>query len=171
MQLHRVDSDDGPMSRFSSEFRRALVCRYGRLPSAPFVAREFNLRHDGRRSVSSESVRRWLQGDCLPHIDRLQTISDWLDIRMDSVFLPYQRRDSLGGAGNFPDAPKRVSDWNSLDTSAAIGALSLSEEQRTCLKRLLTGLYPELNLEVLRQALSPSPAQGSLFPQLSGKPR
>jgi hypothetical protein len=65
MQLHRVDAGDGPMSRFSSEFRRALVCRYGRLPSAPFAAREFNLRHDGRRSISSESVRRWLQGDCL----------------------------------------------------------------------------------------------------------
>ena len=171
MQSHQVDVDEGPMSRFSSEFRRALVCRYGRLPSAPFVAREFNLRHRGTRTISSESVRRWLQGDCLPHIDRLQTISDWLDIRMDSVFSPYQGADSLGRTGSFPDTLKRVANSASVETSEAIGALSLSEEQRTCLKRLLTTLYPELNLEVLRQAFLPSPAQGSLFPQLPGNPR
>lgn len=161
MQSQREGAVDGPMSRFSSEFQRALVRRYGRLPSAPFVAREFNLRHGGRRTISSESVRRWLHGDCLPHIDRLQTISDWLDIRMDSVFSPGQGREIMREARRVADPPRRIACCRTPETPATTEALLLSEEQRHCLKRLLKTLYPELNLETLRSAFSTSPVQGS----------
>jgi transcriptional regulator with XRE-family HTH domain len=164
MRSQRVDVDDGPMSRFSSEFRRVLVCRYGRLPSAPFVAREFNLRHRGSRTISSESVRRWLQGDCLPHIDRLQTISDWLDIRMDSVFAPYQGGPLPRGAGHSSGLSHIVADYRLQDMPAATESAPLSEEQRTSLRRLLMNLYPELNLEAFEQSVPRGPVQGLLFP-------
>lgn len=120
---------DRPLSRFSSAFRQALVKRYGRLPSAPFVAREFNLRHKGSRTISSESARRWLHGDCLPHLDRLETISAWLGIGIDSAFLPHTKSEGYQSMEN-------ASPW----------PVSLNEEQRDCLKRLLMTLYPELDL-------------------------
>jgi hypothetical protein len=157
MQSQRGAGVDGPMSRFSSEFQRALVRRYGRLPSAPFVAREFNLRHGGRKTISSESVRRWLHGDCLPHIDRLQTIFDWLDLRMDSVFSPGQGGESISKARHFSDHPGGIARCRTPDAPVNTGALSLSEEHRNCLRRLLAMLYPELNLEARKQTFSRGP--------------
>ena len=146
-----------PLDRFSSEFRNALMQRYGRLPSAPFVAREFNLRHRGGRGISSESVRRWLQGDCLPQINRLQTLAGWLGLRVDHIFLDRPQ----AGASAFNH--HRSSDKASLpavrrpDVSDSVTdarpRLELSTEQRECLIRLLTLMFPDLNsTDLFREA-------------------
>lgn len=77
-----MEEDQRPNCRFAEQLKAALIVRYGHLPSASFVAREFNLRHRGGKSISSESVRRWQHGLCLPHQDRLHTLSNWLDIEV-----------------------------------------------------------------------------------------
>lgn len=150
--LQRVtDIEDGPLTRFSNLLRQALVDRYGQLPSASFVAREFNLRHKGARTISSESVRRWLQGQCLPRVDRLQTISTWLGVRIDSALSLYQGTTPRDATTVRPMASRELV---YRDSEGSPRPLALNDEQRHCLRRILITLYPELNLESLRSAFT-----------------
>lgn len=162
-----TDVEDGPMARFSNLLRQALTDRYGHLPSATFVAREFNLRHKGARTISSESVRRWLQGRCLPRIERLQTISAWLGLRMDAALSLYHGQTPHEATTVRPMASRGLV-YRESDTLPR--PLSLNEEQRRCLKRILITLYPELDLESLRAAFAPDRRSlGSVH--APGKPR
>lgn len=143
-----------PLDRFSSEFRKALMHRYGRLPSAPFVAREFNLRHHGGRGISSESVRRWLQGDCLPHINRLQTLAGWLGLRVDHIFLDRPEGQAIAMNHHHRSSDEAVRNTvRRPDVTSSLSRLELSAEQRECLVRLLTLMFPDLNTtDLFREA-------------------
>lgn len=162
-----TDIEDEPLARFRDLLRQALADRYGYLPSASFVAREFNLRHKGAKTISSESVRRWLQGQCLPRIERIQTISAWLGLRLDPALSLY--------CGQTPDEASTVRPLASRglvypESDTLPRPLSLNEEQRRCLKRILINLFPELNLESLRAAFaSDRRSLGSVH--APGKPR
>lgn len=72
--------------RFSRMFREALRLRYGRLPSAAWVTREFNSRCPPRLFVSQESTRKWLKGNALPQNPRLKILADWLDLNISDLF-------------------------------------------------------------------------------------
>lgn len=67
-------------SRFAKEIQSALKLRYGRVPSAAFVSREFNLRNKDSKSISQEAARNWLRGNSIPSPDRLEVIIKWLGI-------------------------------------------------------------------------------------------
>lgn len=73
--------------QFGHVFREALKNAYGgSLPSAAFVARQFNLRCSRSCTVSQESTRRWIRGCSLPDPERLLVLSGWLDIDYNRVF-------------------------------------------------------------------------------------
>ena len=47
--------------------------------SSTRVAREFNLRYPGD-PISTQAVRKWLEGDSLPSQDKLRALALWLDV-------------------------------------------------------------------------------------------
>lgn len=76
---------------FGETLRSSLKRRYGKLPSAAVVAREFNLRCNDCPAVCNETVRRWIRGVSIPDATRLATISHWLNIDYNSFFSRPQR--------------------------------------------------------------------------------
>lgn len=73
-------------NHFGETLRASLKRRYGRVPSAAVVAREFNLRSTDSVVVSNETARRWIRGVSIPDANRLATISCWLDIDYNTAF-------------------------------------------------------------------------------------
>lgn len=67
-------------NNFSALLRDCLRNRYGRIPSAAVVAREFNLRAYDTTPISQESARRWIRGVSLPEEERLRILVEWLDL-------------------------------------------------------------------------------------------
>jgi len=66
-------------SQFSKDLEKSLRIFYkGRLPSFSTIARDFSLRAPHLNHVSSETIRKWLRGENLPHITRLQVLKEWL---------------------------------------------------------------------------------------------
>lgn len=73
---------------FARELARAL--EQAGLEAKPAVLeREFNLRFRGE-PVTYHGVRRWLQGETLPTIDKLQLLSSWLGVIIEP-FIPASR--------------------------------------------------------------------------------
>ena len=70
---------------FSGLLRESLKARYGRVPSAAVLAREFNLRAYDTTPVTGESARRWLRGVCLPEEERLRVLVNWLDLNFNDA--------------------------------------------------------------------------------------
>ena len=73
---------------FSALLRDSLRARYGRIPSAAVVAREFNLRAYETSPISQESARRWLRGVSLPEEERLRVLVNWLNLDFNAALKP-----------------------------------------------------------------------------------
>lgn len=63
---------------FSIQLRERLRKKYGRLPSAAFVAIQFNRQNSPERPISQETARRWMRGLSMPSYQRLFALSAWL---------------------------------------------------------------------------------------------
>jgi hypothetical protein len=91
---------------FSRLLRETLASRYGKLPSAAFVAREFNLRAYGCEPITQESARRWLRGLSIPSGKRLGVLQAWLKFDLNPLFsgaLPVQELSPQGTSVAMPD--------------------------------------------------------------------
>ena len=75
----------GIEERFGQELRAALARSYGRVPSAQYVANQFNQRISASNGVSGESVRRWIRWVSLPRYDHLAVVTDWLGLDFQDV--------------------------------------------------------------------------------------
>jgi hypothetical protein len=83
-------------SNFSALLRDSLKSRFGRIPSAAVIAREFNLRAYNTDPISQESARRWIRGVSLPEEERLRVLVNWLDLDFNSVLRPRESSHALG---------------------------------------------------------------------------
>ncbi len=63
---------------FSESLREGLRKRYGRLPSAAFVAIHFNRNNKVEKPISQETARRWMRGDSMPSYKHFYTLALWL---------------------------------------------------------------------------------------------
>jgi hypothetical protein len=70
---------------FASEFRNSLRKRYGKIPSASFIAIQFN-RRVTENGITQESARRWVRGLSMPSYSHLQVIIVWLDLSIETIF-------------------------------------------------------------------------------------
>jgi len=68
---------------FAQRLRRALDSA-GVRASPTVVANEFNLRYWGR-SVTPHTARNWLLGKSIPTQDKLQVLSEWLQVSPDEL--------------------------------------------------------------------------------------
>lgn len=73
---------------FSLSLVKALALRYQEIPSAAFVAKEFNLRTSTSDSITQESARRWLRGLAIPELDKLLVLRSWLDLDLNALGMP-----------------------------------------------------------------------------------
>lgn len=65
---------------FAESFKKALIAKYGKVPSTSFIANNFNLRAYETQAISRESARKWLAGISFPEGGRLRVISKWLNL-------------------------------------------------------------------------------------------
>jgi hypothetical protein len=73
------------MAAFSAELRNVLREKYGRVPSASFIAIHFS-RHSNEISVSHETARRWLRGISMPSYTQLRVLILWLNLDIRRCF-------------------------------------------------------------------------------------
>ena len=70
-------ADMNEKEKFATNLRRILIEK-GYEPKASVIEREFNLRHYGK-PIGLHAVARWLRGEGLPSLARLQTLAKWLE--------------------------------------------------------------------------------------------
>jgi len=69
----------GEKHDFSRRLREALKKAPAPAEGAAAIAREFNLRYEGR-AVTAQAVGKWLSGRALPSQDKIRALSLWLDV-------------------------------------------------------------------------------------------
>ena len=114
--------------QFARSLRECLKARYGKLPSATTVARDFNLRAYGVSPITQESARRWMRGECFPKSEYLEILLNWLAI-------------SLYPATLAPEG--RVHAPHSLDTGAGLGYITPMNPAEERMTRLFITLNQE----------------------------
>ena len=101
---------------FSKELREKLKARYGKVPSCSIIARDFSLLAKSTNPISVETARKWLNGDCLPHISRLRVLQTWLGIDLTA---PEINGESLSQKNNIKSNNSQfiqlINDIESLD--------------------------------------------------------
>ena len=71
-------------NNFSAALEKALIERYKKLPSAAFLAKEFNLRAKDIYTIRQETARKWLRGLAIPELDKLLILHIWLGLNLHS---------------------------------------------------------------------------------------
>ncbi len=74
------------LESFSNQLRDRLRKKYGRLPSASFVAIHFNRHNKLERPVSQETARRWMRAASMPTYHHLFALSTWLAFDFSQMF-------------------------------------------------------------------------------------
>jgi len=73
---------------FSLALANGLLMRYQEVPSAAFLAKEFNLRSGVAEPITQESARRWLRGLAIPELHKLLVLRSWLDLDLNALGMP-----------------------------------------------------------------------------------
>lgn len=84
---NEVAEVDRVKQEFSTELVECLKRVYGgRMPSIATVARDFSLKSPHLAHISNETIRKWIRGDSLPHVSRMQVLIDWLGPKIGEPF-------------------------------------------------------------------------------------
>lgn len=73
-------SRDALRLNFSEALRAALVHRMGKVPSATYLANQFNFKANGTAAITRETARKWLTGQAIPEMPRLTVLVEWLGL-------------------------------------------------------------------------------------------
>jgi hypothetical protein len=127
-------------SAFSRLLRESLISRYGKLPSAAFVAREFNIRAYGCEPVTQESARRWLRGLSIPTGNKLGVLQAWLKFDLNQLFTPASNHQgALLEHNSFPKTNGQTKDYLSEPPQ-------LGSNQEECWRDEFFEIWSELSL-------------------------
>jgi hypothetical protein len=75
-------------SGFALQLKSELLKHYrGVMPSFNVIARDFTLHSPDLPPVSSETIRKWLRGESMPHISRIQVLIEWLGTGLGDFML------------------------------------------------------------------------------------
>ena len=73
---------------FALQLKSELLNHYnGVMPSFNVIARDFTLHSPDLPPVSSETIRKWLRGESMPHISRMQVLIEWLGTGLSDFML------------------------------------------------------------------------------------
>jgi len=73
-------SRDALRLSFSEALSAALVNRLGKVPSATYLANQFNFRANGTSAITRETARKWLTAQAIPEMPRLTVLVEWLGL-------------------------------------------------------------------------------------------
>lgn len=111
---------------FAESFKKALIAKYGKVPSTSFIANNFNLRAYETQAISRESARKWLAGLSFPEGGRLRVISKWLNLDTNE-FLNASGIDRIEVISEAPIVRENLFSQNILDAlSSQIAVLDHS---------------------------------------------
>jgi transcriptional regulator with XRE-family HTH domain len=66
---------------FANRLKQALTRSPKRIETAAELALNFNLRHP-TDPITPQAAQKWLSGQALPTIDKIATLSEWLDVSL-----------------------------------------------------------------------------------------
>ena len=121
---------------FARSLCESLRVRYGKVPSAAVVARDFNLRAYGVAPITQESARRWMRGESFPSPKHLGILISWLGVSLDLAILTPQRQTQTSTL-NGEQAPYYVSPIPASDERITRLVASLNPEQRIAVVKLI----------------------------------
>ena len=104
---------------FSERLQQALKNAHYSPDSPTRLAREFNIRFEGR-PITVHAARKWLVGEAIPTQEKLRMIAQWLGVPADWLRFggpesPGESTDT-GGAARFESADvKLIADLQRLD--------------------------------------------------------
>lgn len=106
---------------FSERLQQALKNAHYSPDSPTRLAREFNIRFDGR-PITVHAARKWLVGEAIPTQEKLRMIANWLGVPAEWLRFGGTEGESLGpgetsnGTARFESADvKLVADLQRLD--------------------------------------------------------
>ena len=123
--------------QFARSLRESLRVRYGKLPSAAVLARDFNLRADGVSPITQESARRWMRGECFPKPDYLEILWTWLGLSLDAVVLTPEKRESTSHSHGKAHGPAYITPMNPAEERITRLFASLSPTQKKVVMELI----------------------------------
>ena len=122
--------------QFARSLCESLQVRYGKVPSAAVVARDFNLRAYGVAPITQESARRWMRGESFPSPKHLEILISWLGVSLDPAVLTPQRQ-TYSSTSNGEQAAYYISPMPSSDERIIRLFASLNPEQKIAVVKLI----------------------------------
>ncbi len=123
--------------QFARSLRESLQERYGKVPSAAVVARDFNLRAYGVAPITQESARRWMRGECFPKSEYLEILISWLGVSLDAVVLTPEKRVHTPYSFDMESESGYITPMNPAEERIARLFASLSPTQKKAVMRLI----------------------------------
>lgn len=96
-----------PYKAFADALANSLRKHYGgRIPSFSTIARDFALHSPaGLAPISVETPRKWIRGESLPSLERLQTLAHWLGAEiLDPLNGSFLKKSDQPHNGKSPNA-------------------------------------------------------------------
>ena len=84
---------------FSERLQQALKNAHYSPDSPTRLAREFNIRFEGR-PITVHAARKWLVGEAIPTQEKLRMIAQWLGVPADWLRFGGAENANTGGEGN-----------------------------------------------------------------------
>ncbi len=100
---------------FSERLRQALRNADYSPDSPTQLAREFNIRFEGR-PITVHAARKWLVGEAIPTQEKLRTLAQWLGVPADWLRFGGEEPEPSAAAARFESADvKLIADLQRLD--------------------------------------------------------
>jgi transcriptional regulator with XRE-family HTH domain len=109
---------------FSERLQQALKNAHYSPDSPTRLAREFNIRFDGR-PITVHAARKWLVGEAIPTQEKLRMIAQWLGVPAE-----WLRFGGSDGHALQSDAPHAVPRFESADVKLIADLQRLDEHHR-----------------------------------------
>ena len=123
--------------QFARSLRESLRVRYGKLPSAAVLARDFNLRADGVSCITQESARRWMRGEAFPKSEYLEILWTWLGLSLDAAVLTLDKRHPAPYSQGIAQRSGYITPMNPGQERLARLFISLNPEQQKAVMDLI----------------------------------
>jgi hypothetical protein len=81
----RTPSTHHAAQQFAVALNRGLFRYYGRIPSAAMVTWDFNSRSGSAVPISQEASRKWMRGQTVPALAKMQVLAKWLDLDLRAL--------------------------------------------------------------------------------------
>ena len=123
--------------QFARSLRESLRVRYGKLPSAAVLARDFNLRADGVSCITQESARRWMRGEAFPKSEYLEILWTWLGLSLDAAVLTPEKSLRAPYSQGIAHGPPYITPMNPAEERITRLFASLSPAQKKAVMELI----------------------------------